>query len=468
MNPGRGNLQNHRVVRGLARAAVGLLLVSLARPSRGDGPVVLLPPNVLLPNPESLPVGAVGGLEGNAFTARVSNSDASWFNPAGLAGSGGSSASVSAGTLRFVSVEPEGAESHSSAVDVLPAAVGFLIKKPFGNENWTVGFALTRTAAWRQETDFRFVKPGDLRERTTLAGDAEFDRTTVGINAGYSNGGAWRFGGGILCDVLTLRNVQSLSFRRETGSHVETLVASNRASAGQGSLRLGLGVQADISEEVKFGAVLRTPGVQIVPSGSFSADFVYQRGAASVQASFFDGETTDFEYRLPFEGTLGLAWVTSAFELEVDVKAQSAVSRYDGFSSPSSVVFIEDAGDGSGARVTLTPFPGRAFSGRSIVNVSAGGHVNLDRRGIWKVHAGYATDRSPVGDEDEFFDRIDLNSVSLGVSGSAHKIAGSLGVTYQFGTSGERAVPDLVGGTLAYTKFKIENWGVLYSFSYAF
>jgi len=74
-------------------------------------------------------------------------------------------------------------------------------------------------------------------------------------------------------------------------------------------------------------------------------------------------------------------------------------------------------------------------------------------------------DRSPVGSADTFFDRIDLYDVSLGVSGTAYHIATSLGMTYQFETSGERSVPDLVGGTLAFTKVKVSNVGIIYSFS---
>ncbi len=441
---------------------------ALAQPVPPGQTQVFLPPNVLLPNNESLPVGAIGGLEGNAYAVRTKDATSPWFNPAGLAGASESSASVSAGTFRFVTVLPEGTESTGSSVQSLPAAIGFVLKKPFGEEKWTFGLSLMRTAAWAQSTDFQFVQGTDLRERTTSAADTEFDRTTLALVAGWTGGGAWRFGGGLLADILYLRSVQSITYRRETETYFTTGIASNNARGSQVSLRLGLGAQADLSDHLKAGATLRTPGVRILPSGSYAADIAFFRGAASTQASFFDGDTTSFRYKLPFEGVIGLAWVAPRFEIEVDVKGQTAVSPYEGFESPRSIIFVTDPGDGSRAEVTLVPFPGRTFEGRAILNVSLGGHVNLDARGIWKLHAGFATDQSPVGEEDTVFKRINLTSATIGVSGGAVHIFGSLGVTYQFGTSGDERLLDLAGGTLAVTSFKVSNFGILYSVSYAF
>ena len=42
------------------------------------------PPNLLVPNYDTVPVGPFGGLEGTAYVARVGDPSAAWFNPAGL------------------------------------------------------------------------------------------------------------------------------------------------------------------------------------------------------------------------------------------------------------------------------------------------------------------------------------------------------------------------------------------------
>jgi len=41
------------------------------------------PPNLVLNNYDSVPVGPYGGLEGSAYAARVGDPSAAWFNPAG-------------------------------------------------------------------------------------------------------------------------------------------------------------------------------------------------------------------------------------------------------------------------------------------------------------------------------------------------------------------------------------------------
>ena len=46
--------------------------------------VVTPPPNLVLANYDSVPVGPFGGLEGSAYAARVGDPSAAWFNPAGL------------------------------------------------------------------------------------------------------------------------------------------------------------------------------------------------------------------------------------------------------------------------------------------------------------------------------------------------------------------------------------------------
>jgi hypothetical protein len=426
-----------------------------------------LPPNVILPNNEGLPIGSLGGLEGNAFVARVADPTAGWFNPAGLAAAPSSSASVSAGTFRFVSVTNDAAsDSGGSSVRQLPAAVGLLYKKPWGKEDLTLGFTVARTAAWSQSTDAQILVPGALRAYTTLSADSEFDRTTVAISAAWARG-TWRFGAGLLGDILSLRDVQAASYRQETGGAVQTSVGSYRATGSQGMIRLGLGAQADLAPGWKFGAVLRTPGVRILPSGVYAVDVVGTNGSKSQQATFFDGEA-DFQYKLPFEASLGIAWVRPTFEVELDVRGQTAVSAYDGFASSQPVVFIADGGTGSQAVVTTTPFPGRKFEGRAIVNVSLGGWLRLDDKGIWKLHGGFSTDQSPVGSGDQFFSRVNLSNVTVGLGGAVGKIAGSLGLTYQFGTTDDVTVVDASGGNLARTKFKISNFGILYSLSYAF
>jgi hypothetical protein len=450
-----------------AAAALTLWGFLAAETALAQNPQALFPPNVILPNNNNLPIGEVGGLEGNAYTARASDPTSLWFNPAGISGANVSTVSASTGTFRILTVSPQKLEGNGGSIDQLPAAVGFVLKKPFGWEKWTFGFAVVRTAAWSQFTD-GVVATLDPRQRITLSADTSFNRTTVAITMGHSGGKDWRLGGGLLLDILSLHSVQALTFRQETDTYVRTFLDSYRAAGSQVNLRLGMGTQSDLSKHVKFGAVLRTPGVRILPGGSFNIDVVDQRGAQSDQLSFFDSTNITFKYILPLEAAVGAAWVSDVGEVEFNVKAQTGHSVYDGFSSTKSVVRITDPGDGSPAQQTSTPFPGIPFASRSTVSVALGGFLNLSNDGLWKLHAGYANDPSPVANADGFFDRVSLNSVTLGVSGASKHISGSLGLNYQFGSSEQRLVADLAGTELTRTKVRISNIGIIYSVSYVF
>jgi hypothetical protein len=133
------------------------------------------------------------------------------------------------------------------------------------------------------------------------------------------------------------------------------------------------------SAHIKLGAVLRTPGVRILPGGSFNVDVIDQRGAVSSQLAFFDSTNITFKYEVPLEAAVGAAWVSDVGEIEVNLKAQTGHSVYDGFSSTKSFVQITDSGDGTPVRRTTSSFPGIPFASRPIVSMTK---VSISNIGI--------------------------------------------------------------------------------------
>jgi len=69
--------------------------------------VATIPPNVVLGNYDSVPVGPFGGLKAGAYVARVSDPSAAWFNPAGLSRVANAQISASAGVYKWIAVAPE-------------------------------------------------------------------------------------------------------------------------------------------------------------------------------------------------------------------------------------------------------------------------------------------------------------------------------------------------------------------------
>ena len=108
------------------------------------------PPNLVLDNYNSVPVGPYGGLEGAAYVARVGDPSAAWFNPAGLARQSTAQISGSAGVYQSTSVTPTSLPNNGGSFQQLPNFVGFSFAP---SSRLTVGAALVTTNAWNQETD---------------------------------------------------------------------------------------------------------------------------------------------------------------------------------------------------------------------------------------------------------------------------------------------------------------------------
>src|SRR6185503_4201896 len=118
--------------------------------------VVTPPPNLVLANYDSVPVGPFGGLEGSAYVARVGDPSAAWFNPAGLARENTAQVSGSAGVYQNTSITPEALPNRGGSFQQLPNFVGFTFAP---RPRLTVGAAVLTTNSWNQDTDAELVSP---------------------------------------------------------------------------------------------------------------------------------------------------------------------------------------------------------------------------------------------------------------------------------------------------------------------
>jgi hypothetical protein len=79
------------------------------------------------------------------------------------------------------------------------------------------------------------------------------------------------------------------------------------------------------------------------------------------------------------------------------------------------------------------------------------------------IHGGFATDRSPVGPDDTFFTKAHMQALTVGVSGRTSLILGSVGIRYDWGTTGEIALRRFQEIPQLKTRFKLSTIGVVYS-----
>jgi hypothetical protein len=422
------------------------------------------PPNLVLSNYESVPVGPFGGLEGDAYVARVGDPSAAWFNPAGLARQNTAQISGSAGVYQRTSIAPESLPNRGGSFQQLPNFVGFAFAP---RPNLTVGAALVTTNAWNQETDSELISPvTGGQQRFGYSADSSFERRILALGAGYHEGGPWRFGGGLAFSIMSLRLVQSVSDRIADSTGLRSLLVSARASGSAFQIRSQFGAQYDTTRW-RFGAAVRTPGLTLHRSGGVTLDGILDAGSASLGASVFDPEAR-FENHLPWEFQGGAAWVRERVQLEVNLQAYSSIDAYSMIATDQPVLIYGDAGANRPPTVFSQPFPGFTSASDGVVNISVGGHLRLMTDRDLRVHAGVGSNQSPVGDEDTVFNTVDLTTWTLGLSGSLGRFQFSGGFNLQSGTANDVTLRNLLNGQVVGSDIDVSMTGFIYSLAYQF
>ena len=436
-----------------------------ARPAAAQvAEVTTPPPNLIVPNYNSVPVGPFGGLEGTAYAARVDDPSAAWFNPAGLARLDTAQISGSAGVYEFTLVTPRSLPNQGGSIQQVPNYVGFSFK-PRGAI--TVGAALVTTASWNQETDSQLLTTLPTgQERFAYSADSSFSQRILAMSAGYRGAGSWRFGGGLTFSLVDLRLVQTASDRIGDATGVQSLLVSSRVSGSALQLRSQVGVQYD-KQEWRFGGAIRTPGLTVYRSGTITLDGVLAAHAGSLGASLFDTNPR-FEFHLPWEFQGGVAFVGDRFELEADLLAYTPVSAYSLISTNASTLVYGSAGPNIPPSVIPQPFPALTSASNGLVNVGVGGHVRPLQNRDFRIHGGIGSNLSPVGDADTIFSKVDLLTWTLGVSGTWNKFQFSAGFNHQSGTANNITLRNLLNGETVTTSPAVRIGGLIYSLAYRF
>ena len=437
----------------------------LASPAFGQvDQVTTPPPNLVLSNYDSVPVGPFGGLEGAAYVARVGDPSAAWFNPAGLARQNTAQISGSAGVYQRTSITPASLPNRGGSFQQLPNFVGFTFAP---RPRLTVGAALVTTNAWNQETDSELISAVPAgQQRFAYSADSDFQRRTLAFSAGYQGDGAWRYGGGLAFSLMSLRLVQSASDRIADATGLRSLIVTSRTSGSALQLRSQAGVQYDRAQW-RFGAAIRTPGLTFHRSGVMTFDGLLDAGATSLGASVFD-PGAEFEYHLPWEFQGGAAWVRDRIEtggrcsgvfvhrclLDARHRAAGAHLRGRGTNRPPSVL--------------SQPFAGLTSASDSVVNVNVGGHVRLLRNRDLRLHVGIGGNESPVSAEDQVFNKVDLVTWSIGLSGSLGRFQFSAGFNHQSGNADDVTLRNLLNGQVVPSTIDVGMAGFIYSLAYQF
>lgn len=439
---------------------------SWAQTSSTTLPAVALPPtNVLLPNYGGVPAGETGSLEVGAFIARADDSSATFYNPAGLPRAQKTSVSGTAGMFQWSKVAPTELDAVATSFQQVPAMFGVALKEPLGIKGFAAGLSIVTTAAWRQGIDFERTGTlaGGISDRVSYSSEASNDAWLASAGGGFTAGARWRIGGTIDLQKTTLERRQALASQYRSSSALMALNINGRSEAFDTHLRFTVGTQYDVTSKVIVAGLIRTRGFGLFSSGLTTLEGL-QVGETTTTASHFDDDV-ETTLKVPFEFRGGAAYFTTRAALEADVLVFTGTGRYESMVSNRPVV-VQVAAGGS-ASTTEYAAISPVIDSRTIANVVVGGHLALRANGAWIVHGGIGTDRSPVGDADTTFTKVDLIKMTAGLSARTEHVIGSGGVRYITGESASLVIRNLPGGPLSST-FRVRNIGFVYSLTVLF
>ncbi len=447
-----------RAVRGAAPASVRAALriaLCAALLALCFAPGGLRAQTLILTNYNRHPVGELAGMQGGAVTARVSDPSAPWYNPAGLAGVSGSTVSANAtiyeasrfdvgGGPLFLNTTSSAnllgytlgpaAEVASAAGGSTPAAGGSAPTP--ASAAWGIAFAtpvdFSSAAAVTSANGQAGVLNPDgsvtmVPAATSQDSSAAITLLTASVGRGWQSAPDLRLGVALEAGLLTLSARQNSSARQpfQPGDagfpHVE-LEQESFFHGSENVLRAAAGLQVRLAPAWLLGVTVKTASLNLSNSASLRKQALEARDLSAdninppaterrTQSTFFADYHARFNYVIPPEARVGLAWVQPALEWELDVLYYAAVQPYAFFTSSAQAT---DTVIGTSAQSSSSSdrFSREENSARSVVNLALGGRMRLSENGWWNV--GLYTDRSPHNTASVISGAMDLLGFSTG------------------------------------------------------
>lgn len=449
-----------------------ILLVSILAGPAGAGlshaQTVSVPPSLILPNYDRLPIGQREGIEGGAYVARTNDAAAAWYNPAGLGQSVKSAVNASATAYEWTSMELEGFGTSEGRSRI--SSIGTLFSFVVGDDvipsrSWRFGFSITRPVVWQPSSlELAVLMPGGT-ELLAYATDVDLDVIVPSLSAAYVPGGAGtgklRLGGGLGMAITSIG--QSIDFSDRVTDSAAVIATRDFAAEGQvWRLVPTLGLQWDISPSISFGTRVSAPVLRVFGSSRMRLQNSRYSNVEVRDLVFADPEVT-LDYKQPFEADAGIAFDVLKGEVEVDVHYFGAVDSYALYASDLSGRLTVDSG--AGPIVTTVPFTTATNSARSVVNIAIGGSRPISR--TVRVHVGFSTDQSPVDQDQGMFRRVNLKRFTAGFSLTGARLSGSLGIGYSAGSGTQQTLGSTEGGQQTTTRLNVKAANLLFALSYA-
>ncbi len=448
------------------RLLIALAVVLVAPPARAQS-TFFLPPSAVLTNYDRVLIGQEEALEGGAFVARVADSTAGWYNPAGLALVRRSviGASATGYELEMIDLGQVQAGSGKVSLAQLPGYFGAVLGGDvISSDRWRIGFSATKPTSWSAALNGATLDGNKVNYSSSVS----ISTLVPAVSAAWAVLPSLRLGAGFGVAITSISQTQILSMRSDPqivdSAILRTADGKGTTWGGQGTF----GVQWDVTDRLVAGACLRTPTFTILRTGSLSFQDMETVNSASGPAtyqSYFADPNATFSYHLPLTVNFGLAWREPRFDVEIDVRYHSSISEYLLLASSQMVEKIATYPDGTQSR-TQAPFAGLTYGATTVWNFAVGGRYTLDES--WSLHGGFYTDAAPSAPGTSgVFRSVNLYGLTAGAKLKGENLSGSLGLGASWGNSDDFLLGTPGTGAVT-TRLSILTVSLLYAIAYRF
>ena len=425
---------------------------------------------VLAPNPNRIPMGDIGALEGGAIVARTSDAAATYYNPAGLVRALQPSISGNASLYEVTNTTYSSAsgDTKSSTFDVVPSYVGAVgwFSEEKGHPGIAWGLAITNPVAWKSVVETTIDDPAN-DYYISNHGQAEINTLAPTFGLGWAVNRDISLGASIQ-GLYTTQSTTVAEQERQPGiGYWRNYATVNQRTIIQARFALGASWRA--TDRIVIGAQVRSPTVLIHGSRDARLDelTVTDAGTPSALTTNSSGRLAggDADLKRPTEAALGISYSDSSWSVEIDINARAAISTYK--TSNAGVPIHTSTIDATG-NVTndVSDYPGGETSDSAVINGAIGGSYVLNS--FFSLHAGFFSDRSSVKDSS-IYQKINLYCLTFGISYTGEHSSVSFGGAYTWSDKSDAGDAfDPYSGTNQPTSVRVRILGAALGAKYFF
>jgi hypothetical protein len=287
----------------------------------------------------------------------------------------------------------------------------------------------------------------------------------------YAVNEKFRLGFELSIPYTYLSNTGNLSGKSSTSTSLGTSIRNSAFSGYNFHLLPIASFQWDALPWLGVGAVLAPPALRVLRGGSLTLQGVDTENATTPsltrQIGFRDTKAS-FNYVIPGQISLGLAFFFGVVEFELDAHWYIATGPYDLITSNVQVTRV-NAVSGFPPQTVVSPFPAQVWGTRNIVDINFGGSVKVSK--LIKLLAGFYSDHAPGNVTSNVFQNITFYGVRAGVSFNTPTLSGSVGLGYEFGSTAVPLSANFPGsqGTVEITQsLHLQTLSLLFALAYVF